>query len=85
MLYTRGNLEGAEQMYRRALEIDERLGRLEGMATTYRNLGNMLRTRGDLVRAEQMYRKALETAEQLGSLSRITQIKSLLDSLREQR
>ncbi len=59
VLKVRGDLDGAEQMYRKALEIDERLGRLEGLANHYGNLGNVLQVRGDLDGAEQMYRKRL--------------------------
>ena len=38
----RGDLDGAEQMHRKSLEIDERLGRLDGMASQYGNLGILL-------------------------------------------
>ncbi len=81
VLRTRGDFDGAEQMHRKALEIDEKLGRLEGMASDYGNLGNALRTRGDLDGAEQMYRKSLELAERLGSPPLISQIKSDLHAL----
>ena len=64
----RGDLNGAEKMYRKALEIDEPLGRLEGMANQYGNLGIVMATRGDLDGAEKMFRKALKINEQLGSL-----------------
>jgi len=63
-----GDLERAERMFRKALEINEKLGRLEGMASEYGNLGVIYETRGDLDRAEQMHRKALETNEKLGRL-----------------
>ena len=65
---TRGDLDRAEQMHRKALEIDEKLGRLEGMASDYGNLGLIYLTRGDLDRAEQMHRKALRIDEKLGRL-----------------
>ncbi len=65
---TRGDLDGAEEMHRKALEIDEKLGRLEGMASDYGNLGILRFTRGDLDGAEEMYRKALEINEKLGGL-----------------
>jgi tetratricopeptide (TPR) repeat protein len=68
VLEIRGDFAGAEQKYRKALEIDERLGRLEGMANDYVNLGNALWARGDLAGAEQMQRKALEIDERLGRL-----------------
>lgn len=66
VLQTRGDLDGAEAMHRKALAINEKLGRPEGIAKQYGNLGIVLRTRGDLDRAEAMHRKALEIEEKLG-------------------
>ncbi len=65
---TRGDLDQAEAMHRRSLEIEEKLGRLEGMASDYGNLGLIFETRGDLDQAEAMHRKALEINEKLGRL-----------------
>ena len=61
-----GDLDRAEQMFRKAMEIDEKLGRMEGVATQSGNLGLIYQTRGDLDRAEQMHRKALEIDEKIG-------------------
>jgi tetratricopeptide (TPR) repeat protein len=55
-------------MFRKALEIDEKVGRLEGMANAYGNLGIVMRTRGDLDGAEGMFRTSLEIEEKLGRL-----------------
>jgi tetratricopeptide (TPR) repeat protein len=63
-----GDLDRAEQMYRKALQIDEKLGRLEGMGIEYGNLGAVYFTSGDLERAEQMHRKSLDIEEKLGRL-----------------
>ena len=68
VLRTRGDLDGAEAMHRKSLEIEERLGRIEGMASDYGNLGIVLSTRGDLDGAEAMYRKALELNQRLGRI-----------------
>ena len=53
-------------MHRKSLEIDEALGRKEGMASAYGNLGILYAIRGELDRAEEMYRKSLELNEALG-------------------
>ena len=53
-------------MYKKALAIDEKLGRQERMANQYGNLGILYQTRGDLDRAEEMYKKALAIAQKLG-------------------
>ena len=66
--YATGDLDGAEAMFRKALEINEKLGRLEDMASLYGNLGNVLSSRGDLDDAEAMYRKSLAINEKLGHL-----------------
>ncbi len=63
---TRGDLDEAERMYKQALEINEALGRKEGMASNYGNLGNLYRTRGELDAAEKMYKQSLEIEEALG-------------------
>ncbi len=54
-------------LHRKLLEIKEALGRREGLADNYRNLGNFYTTCGDFDRAEEMYRKSLEIGEALGS------------------
>ncbi len=65
---TRGNVDEAEEMHKRALEIYHKRGWLEGMSTEYGNLGLIYRTRGDLDAAEVMYNKAFEIDEKLGRL-----------------
>ncbi len=65
---TRGDLDKAEKLHRKALEISEKLGQLEGMAADYGNLGLIHETRGHLDKAEQMYRKALQINEKFGRL-----------------
>jgi len=62
----RGELDGAEKMHKKALAIDEKLGRLEEMASDYNNLGLIYQTRGELDEAEKMYKKALAIHERLG-------------------
>lgn len=64
----RGDLDEAERMHRKSLEISERLGRLEGTPEPYGNLGTIFLMRGDLDEAEKMHRKSLEISERLGQL-----------------
>jgi len=53
-------------MHLRELKINKELGRKEGMATDYGNLGNVYMTREELDRAEEMYLKTLEIDTGLG-------------------
>ena len=68
---TKGELDKAEQMHKKSLAIEEKLGRLEGIARQYGNLGIIYQTRGELDKAEQMYKRALEIEEKLGRLEGI--------------
>jgi len=65
---TRGDLDGAEGMYRKALAIDEKLGHLEGMAIQYGNLGIVMKTRGDLDGAEAITRIELALGKAVPSI-----------------
>ena len=72
-------------MYRKSLEIEEQLGRKEGMASDYGNLGIVYQDRGDLDEAEAIYRKALELDEQLGRKEGIASNYSNLGNLYQMR
>lgn len=63
---TRGDLDQAERMFLDALEINERVGQLEGMARDYGNLGVIYKMRGNLDQGEKMHKKALEINKKLG-------------------
>ena len=62
----RGELDKAEEILLKTLEIDEKLELQEGMANSYSNLGIIYSKRGDLDKAEEMCKKSLEIAERLG-------------------
>jgi len=64
--FTRGELEKAEDMFQEGLKLDEKLGRIEGLAAKYGNLGNLYFRRGELEKAEKMYKKVLGIEEKLG-------------------
>ncbi len=53
-------------LHRKLLEIKEALGRREGLAENYCNLGSFYLNCGDFDRAEEMYRMSLEIVESLG-------------------
>jgi tetratricopeptide (TPR) repeat protein len=65
---TRGDLDGAMQLYQQSLEIKEGLGDLKGKAATLHNMAQIYVTRGDLDGAMQLYQQALQIDEGLGDL-----------------
>ena len=66
---TRGDLEQAEHMHKKALEIHTALQDRESIARDYNNLGYIYWSRGDLAQAEAVYRKSLDLHEALGKRS----------------
>ncbi len=81
--FMRGELDRAEEMHKKALAIDEKLGRQEGMASCYSDLGLTYQIRGELDRAEEMYQKALALFKAVGAAPQVKQVQALLDSLKE--
>ncbi len=61
-----GQLDRAEETQRKAVAINEKRGRREGMASAYNTLGLIYRTRGELDTAVEMHRRALSIDETLG-------------------
>jgi tetratricopeptide (TPR) repeat protein len=63
----RAQLESAEQLIRRSLEIDEKIYGPDhaSVASVYGNLGQIIADRGDLEGALQFARRALETEEKV--------------------
>ena len=53
-------------MHRKSLEINEKLGRIEGMAVAYGNLGFIMKTRGDANAAQENWSKSRDLYERLG-------------------
>jgi tetratricopeptide (TPR) repeat protein len=62
----RQKFDEAEQWYRKALEVRERLGLERYAASDYHQLGRIAQERQKFDEAEQCYRKALEIYERLG-------------------
>jgi Tfp pilus assembly protein PilF len=72
-------------MHKKALAINEKLGRQEGMADQYDNLGFLYETRGEPHRAEEMYRKALALFKAVGAAPTVKQVQASLDALNKSR
>ena len=76
LYYTRGNLDDAEEMYKKSLEIDEELGRRQGMASNFGDLGNLNAARGDLDTATSYWTKSLTLAREMGAAPLVQQVES---------
>ena len=79
----RGDYDAAEPLYRRALEISERIGDQAGMSTSYHQLGMLAQDRGDYDAAEPLYRRSLEISERIGDLAGIATSYTALGGLSE--
>ncbi len=62
----RGDLDKAEEMHKKALEIAEKFGLQKILANGYGNLGLIYQTWGDLDKAEEMQKKSLEICKKIG-------------------
>jgi len=62
----KGELEKAEEMYLKSLEISETRGFLLLTANQYGNLGNVYLIQDELDKAEEMHKKAFKISEKLG-------------------
>jgi len=61
----RGDYDTAEPLYRRALDISERIGDQGGTAASYHQLGTLAQDRGNYDTAEPLYRYALDISERI--------------------
>ncbi|MGD2110971.1 MAG: tetratricopeptide repeat protein, partial [Phycisphaerae bacterium] len=81
---TRGDLDQAEKMHRKSLAIEEKLGRLEGMAIQYGNLGTVYEQRGDVATAREYWTKARDLFEQIGIPHEVEKVQAWLDELEDE-
>lgn len=63
-----GDLDVAERLHREALNLDRKLGRLDGQSRHIGNLGVIADKRGDRDAAEKLHREALEMDRNVGNL-----------------
>lgn len=56
---TRGDLDEAEKLYEKSLEVDDSIFREKGLAIAHLNIGNVHMSRGRFDKAEEMYQKAI--------------------------
>ena len=64
----RGEYEEAMELYKKSLEIKEKIGDLKGKSATYHEMANIHSVRGEYEKAMELYRKSLEIIEKIGDL-----------------
>ena len=77
----RGDWEVAVDYFTQALALDEELGRKEGMALIYANLGAVAFFRGDLLEARQFWVQARGLFAEMGVQPKVAQYDQLLADL----
>jgi tetratricopeptide (TPR) repeat protein len=71
---TRSNLDKAEEVTKKALDISEKHNCLDGMSTYYCNLGVIYGMRGKLYEAKEMYKRSLEIDKKLGNFEGMSRV-----------
>jgi tetratricopeptide (TPR) repeat protein len=79
VLKKRGDLTQAEQMQREALNIFERLGNKEGVATVYNNLGETYQKQNQRKKAREMWTKARDIFSVVGLPDKVKLVQDNLD------
>jgi protein O-GlcNAc transferase len=68
-------------MHRKSLAINEELGRKEGMASDYGNLGWIQQERGKLDQARKLWEQAQDLYAQIGISQSVEQVQGWLNEL----
>ena len=63
-----GDIERALQLWQRSLEIDERIGDVQGKSTTMANMAGVIAQQGDVERAVELWQQSLEIKERIGDV-----------------
>jgi hypothetical protein len=71
----------AEKLHREALEIDRKLGRLEGQANQLGYLGLIAEQRKDFAEARRLWTESRDLFAKVGMPHRVEQVQGWLDGL----
>ena len=82
LIYRRkGDLDKAEDMHNKSLEIEKKLGRLKGMAAEYGNLGLIYEQRGDIGKAKEYWEKAVGLYKKIGMPHKVKEVQGLIEGI----
>ncbi len=68
-------------MYKKALEIDEKIGHLEGVARHSSNLGLIYKQRGDIGKARNYWEKALGLYKKIGMPHMVEKVQGWIEGI----
>jgi hypothetical protein len=80
-MMARGELDRAKTMYQKGMAIDEALGRKEGMASHYGNLGLIAERQRDIAEARRLWTLARDLYAQMGARPMVERVQGWLDGL----
>lgn len=63
-----GDIERALELWQQSLEIEERIGDVQGKAATLHEMARVIAQQGDLERALELWRQSLEIKERIGNV-----------------
>ncbi|MCH7540050.1 MAG: hypothetical protein IH999_06595 [Proteobacteria bacterium] len=69
----------ADEHFLKSLALNEELGRKEGLANQYGNLGNVYEARGDLEKACRAWDKSRRLFEELGAKDRAEKVQKSME------
>jgi tetratricopeptide (TPR) repeat protein len=78
---TRGELDKAEEMHKKSLEIAKIFGMQKVIASEYAHLGLIYRDRGDIAKARDYWEKAVELFKKNGMKHKIEEVEGWIDSI----
>ncbi len=74
----RGDLQKAEEMYKKSLAIHKRLANKEGIAVNFMNLGEVCKQRGDIEMTKGYWEKGLGLYNKIGMPHMVKKVEELI-------
>ena len=68
-------------MYKKALKIDKKIGRIEGQAIRYLNLGTVYKQRGGTGKSKDYYEKSVRFLERIGMTHIVKEVKDWISKI----
>jgi tetratricopeptide (TPR) repeat protein len=79
--YMKGDVDKAQEIYQKALEIDEKIDHLEGVARHSSNLGLVYQKHGDISKAREYWEKAVELYKRIGMPHMVEKVEGWIEEI----